>query len=150
MSPIALYDRGVAALTHLELVPLLATRLTIGWVFIESGWGKLHHLDKVTDYFQSLGIPAPAIQAPFAAGSELVFGVAVLVGLFTRLSSIPLIIIMVVAILTAKREELTGISELFGFIEFLYIVLLLWLVVRGGGFLSVDRLLIGMRTSTTK
>jgi len=150
MSPIAMYDRGVAALTHLELVPQLVTRVTIGWVFIESGWGKLHQLDKVTEYFQSLGIPAAAIQAPFAAGSELVFGATVLLGLFTRLSSIPLMIIMAVAILTAKRDDLTGVSELFGFIEYLYVVLLLWLLVRGGGFLSMDRLLLSRRSPGRK
>ena len=145
MSPIALYDRLAGGLAHLEFLPQLVARITLGYVFIESGWGKLHNLDKVTDYFQSLGIPAAHLQAPFAAGSELVFGAAILVGLFTRLSAIPLMVIMVVAILTAKREELDGISALFGFIEYLYIVLLLWLVVRGGGCLALDRLLVRWR-----
>lgn len=148
MSPIAVYDRLVVGLSHLEFLPQLVARITVGYVFIESGWGKLHNLEKVTGYFQSLGIPAAAIQAPFAAGSELVFGAAVLIGLFTRLSAIPLLVIMVVAIITAKREELNGISALFGFIEYLYIVLLLWLVVRGGGCLSLDRQLVARRRAS--
>jgi putative oxidoreductase len=68
------------------------------------------------------------------------------VGLFTRLSAIPLIVIMIVAIVTAKREDLDGISTLFGFIEYLYIVLLLWLMVRGGGWLALDRWLVRRRS----
>lgn len=48
---------------------------------------------------------------------------------------------MVVAILTARRAELTGASDLFGFIEWLYLALLGWLAVRGAGALSLDRLL---------
>ncbi len=149
MLPIGIYDRLVSGLLQLEFIPQLMARITLGGVFIESGWGKLHNLNKVTEYFQSLGIPAAHIQAPFAAGCELVCGAAVLVGLFTRLSAIPLMVIMVVAILTAKREELDGVSALFGFIEYLYIVLLLWLVVRGGGCLSLDRLLVTWRKAST-
>src|ERR1051325_9033505 len=49
----------------LDWLPGLLSRLTIGGVFIQSGWGKLHHLDKVVQFFTSLGIPAPQIQAPF-------------------------------------------------------------------------------------
>ena len=71
MSPIALYDRLVAGISHLEWLPQLVTRITIGWVFIESGWGKLHNLDRVIGYFQSLGIPAPAIQAPSAPAKPM-------------------------------------------------------------------------------
>lgn len=145
MSPIALYDRGTAVLSRFEFLPALIARLTVGWVFVESGWGKVHNLEKVTEYFQSLGIPAASIQAPFAAGSELVFGALVLVGLFTRISTVPLMIIMVIAILTAKRDELHGISDLLGFIEYLYIVLLAWLFVHGPGAISVDRVLTALR-----
>ena len=42
--------------------PTLA-RLAVGMVFFQSGWGKLHDLAKVTDYFTELGLPAPAFQA---------------------------------------------------------------------------------------
>ncbi len=127
------------------LPPTLA-RLTVGWVFLTSGWGKLHALPKIIDYFRELGIPAPQIQAPFSSGMELVCGLLVLLGLATRVASIPLIIIMSVAIATARKDDLSSIPDLFTFIEYLYIVLLVWLGIAGPGPLSLDHLL-GRRLS---
>ena len=143
---IALYDRGTEVLLTLDSLPLLVARLSVGWVMVESGYGKLGNLPDVVEYFRSLGIPAPELQAPFAAGSELLFGATLMLGLCTRISAIPLMVIMTVAIVTAKREELGGVSDLLGFIEYLYIALLLVLLVRGGGFLSLDRILLWRRS----
>ena len=120
------------------LPPLLA-RITVGWVFIESGWGKLHHLDKVTAFFSELGLPAPGFQAHLVASTEFLGGMLLLAGLFTRLASCPLIIIMVVAILTTKHEDLHGFSDLIGFSETLYMLLLFWLAVAGAGAASLDK-----------
>jgi len=122
----------------LRWLPPTVTRLTLGWVFIESGWGKLHNLSKVIDFFRSLGIPAPEIQARFSSSMELLCGVLILLGLCTRLASLPLIVIMTVAIVTARRSDLNGISDLFGFIEYLYIALALWLAAYGAGPISLD------------
>ena len=123
------------------LPPTLA-RLCVGLVFFNSGWGKLHGLPDVIEYFRSLGIPAPEIQAPFAAGTEFVCGLLLLLGLFTRVATIPLMVTMIVAILTAKKGEIEGISSLFTFIEYLYILLLVYLAVGGPGPLSLDRVLV--------
>jgi len=122
-----------------SLGPTLA-RLTLGVVFIGTGWGKLHGLDKVTDFFTELGIPAPGFNAVLASSAEFVCGALLLVGLLSRLAAIPLIVVMTVAILTAKLENLHGISDLLGFEEWTYIVLALWIVVAGSGPLSLDRL----------
>lgn len=143
---IALYDRGTELLLKLDSLPLFVARVSVGWVMVESGYGKLGNLPNVVEFFHSLGIPAPEVQAPFAAGSELLFGATLMLGLFTRISAIPLMVIMTVAIVTAKREELNGFSALFGFIEYLYIALLLVLLVRGGGVWSLDRLLLWKRS----
>jgi putative oxidoreductase len=124
----------------LRWLPPTVARLTLGWVFVESGWGKLHNLEKVVGFFTELGIPAPQIQAPLAAATELLCGLLLLFGLATRLASLPLMVVMIVAILTARRSELAGLSELFGFIEFLYIALLLWLAAFGAGPISLDRI----------
>jgi putative oxidoreductase len=129
-----------SAAARLRWLPPTIARLTLGWVFLLSGWGKLHHLPEVIEFFRSLGIPAPEIQAPFAAGVELVCGGLLLLGLFSRLASVPLVVVMVVAIATARREELTSMGALFGFIEFLYIVLLLYIAIEGPGALSLDAL----------
>jgi putative oxidoreductase len=66
--------------------------------------------------------------------------VLILLGLFTRLAAIPLIVVMIVAIATAKRSEIGGLSDLLGFVEMLYIVLLSWLATAGPGPFSLDRL----------
>jgi len=122
------------------LGPTLA-RLTLAAVFIVSGWGKLQNLAKVTEFFGELGIPAPGFNAVLVSSAELVCGSLLLIGLLSRLASIPLIVTMTVAILTAKRDALHSISDLLGFEEWTYIVLAVWIAVCGAGPLSLDRLL---------
>jgi putative oxidoreductase len=122
----------------LRWLPPTVARLTLGWIFLQSGWGKLHNLPKVIAFFTQLGIPAPQIQARLSSSTELLCGVLMLLGLCTRLASLPLIGVMTVAILTAKRAELHELSDLFGFAEYLYIVLCLWLGAYGAGPLSLD------------
>ncbi len=110
----------------------------MGFIFIQSGWGKITHLDRVVEFFMSLGIPAAGIQAPFVAGVELVCGILILTGLFTRLAAIPLIGTMVVAILTARIQDVQQLADFLSLPEFLFIVLLLWLAIKGAGKASFD------------
>jgi len=126
----------------LNWLPPTLARVTVGWVFVLSGWGKLHGLPDVVDFFRSLGIPAPELQAPFASGVEFVCGLLLLAGLMTRIACVPLIIVMIVAIATARHEEITSLGALFGFVEYLYIVLMLWIGVAGPGPLSLDAILV--------
>ena len=126
----------------LEWLPPTLARFTVGWIFLWSGWGKLHDLPKIVEFFGSLGIPHPEIQAPFASATELVCGALLLAGLCTRLASVPLIITMIVAIVTAQRENVASLGDLFGLVEFTYIALLVWLGVHGGGPLSLDHVLV--------
>lgn len=137
---IAAHDKIFALAARAKPVVVVLSRVSLGVLFAQSGWGKLHNLPKIIDYFTSLGIPAPQIQAPFVASVELVCGVLVLVGLLTRLASIPLLCTMVVAIITAKKADLDGVSDLFGISEYLYILLFLYLIVDGPGPLSLDHL----------
>lgn len=130
-----------AAGTLSWLPPALA-RLALGWVFVESGWAKLHRLPQVVEYFASLGIPAPQLQAPFVAGVELAGGLLLLAGLFTRVASGPLAATMIVALLTAKRTDITGPSDLFGAVELLTLLLLATLATTGPGALSLDAVLV--------
>jgi putative oxidoreductase len=119
-------------------LPALVSRLTLGFIFIQSGWGKITHLDRVVEFFMSLGIPAARLQAPFVAGVELVCGILVLVGLFTRLAALPLIGTMVVAILTARIHDVQQVADFLSLPEYLFIVLLLWLAIKGAGKASLD------------
>ncbi len=122
------------------LSPTIA-RLTVGLVFFQSGWGKLHDLEKVTGYFTELGIPNPAFQARFASTAEFVCGGLLLLGLATRFAVVPLIVTMCVAIRTAQWENVDGIGSLVGLLEFSYVALLVWLGTDGPGPLSLDRLI---------
>ena len=125
--------------------PTLA-RLTVGLVFIGTGWGKLHSIPDVTSFFTDLHIPAPGFHARLVAGTEFVGGLLVLVGLGTRLVSLPLAFTMVIAILTAKRPNIDGLTTLVGFEEWSYLVFFIWLAVAGAGPLSLDKLVSWLRS----
>jgi putative oxidoreductase len=64
-----------------------------------------------------------------------------LLGLFTRLAAAPLIVVLIVAIIAAKRSEIDSMETLLGFDEVAYLVLFLWLAVAGPGPLSLDWLM---------
>ncbi len=134
-------DRTLNMLRTVEWVGPLMVRLVLGVVFATTGWGKLHNLDTVGGFFDSLGIPAPHATAMLVSTIELVGGVMLLVGLGTRVAALLLAGIMVVAIWTAKLPDLHGVVDLAGTIELAYLASFVWLVVHGGGAASLDRLL---------
>jgi putative oxidoreductase len=88
---------------------LLLIRLYWGWQFAQTGWGKLHHLDQVTTFFASLGLPAPGPTALFVALVEFGGGILFALGLGSRLVSLVLFVNMTVAFWTADREAFLGI-----------------------------------------
>jgi putative oxidoreductase len=61
-------------------------------------------------YDASLGIPAPGILTPFVSGVEFVGGLLLLVGLLTRFAAVPLMIVMVVAIVSAKAGDIDSLE----------------------------------------
>jgi putative oxidoreductase len=123
------------------LAPLLG-RLAVGLLFLSTGWGKVNSLDKVTQFFETLGIPAPGFNAVLVGYSELICGGLLVVGLLTRLATAPLIMSMIVAILTAKRSQLHGIFDLVGEDEFTYLVVLVMIAIVGPGKIALDALLV--------
>jgi putative oxidoreductase len=141
----AVRSKLLPALERAQWVGPLLVRLSLGAVFITSGWGKIHNLGQVTSFFTELGIPFPGFNAALASTTELVGGVLILLGLFTRFAAIPLIVVMLVAIATAKRPEIDGVAALLGFIEFTYIAGFVWLLVSGAGRVSLDALLFGRK-----
>ncbi|HTD12273.1 MAG TPA: DoxX family protein [Steroidobacteraceae bacterium] len=124
------------------LAPLFA-RITVGWVFLWSGWGKLHNLPQITDNFVSWGVPFPHLLTPFVSGVEFFGGLFLLFGLLTRISAGALGITMVVAIRAAKWDSVDSLETLLGFDEFEYLALFLWLAIAGAGTLAVDHWLEG-------
>jgi putative oxidoreductase len=122
------------------LGPLLV-RITVGVVFLMSGLGKLKGLDGVANFFAELHIPWPHFNAVLASTTEFLGGICILVGLGTRLAAPPLAFTMFVAIITAKRENIEGVTSLLGFEETTYLVVFLWLTFAGAGKASLDHLL---------
>ena len=126
---------------YLQWMGPLAARLVAGSVFMLSGWTKLHNLPKMIENFQSWGIPHPEILTPFVSGVEFFGGLLLLLGLFTRIAAPPLVIVMIVAIVSAKWDQVESLETLLGFEETAYLALFGWLAVAGPGPISLDHLL---------
>jgi putative oxidoreductase len=88
---------------------LLAVRLYWGWQFAQTGWGKLHNLGHVAQFFASMNLPAPHATALFIGLVEFVGGILFALGFGARLVSLVLFINMTVAYWTADRQAFTGI-----------------------------------------
>ena len=133
-----------ARLGGLEWLARLVVRAALGVEFFGSGLGKLGKLSGFIQYFRSLGIPAPEIQAPFVATTELVCGTLLIIGLLTRPAAVMLCGVMAVAIVLAAAPEKHIAATWHGLLDFLYLpeVLLLlllgWLVLAGPGRASLD------------
>lgn len=136
-----LRDRGLVIARRLDWLAPLVGRITLGVLFVSTGWGKVHSLDKVTAFFSELGIPAPGLNAHLVSFVELFGGALLVIGLGSRLAALPLMASMAVAILTAQREQIHGLPDLFGLVEWTYFALLLWVAIAGPGKVSVDHLL---------
>src|SRR6201988_4442151 len=97
-----------------EWIAQLLVRLFVGYFFMETGWGKLHNLDGFAHRFAGWGIPYPYFNAALSAYTEFIGGWLTIIGLGTRLISIPMIINMLVAIL---KVNLKRVSTLDDFVE---------------------------------
>jgi putative oxidoreductase len=127
------------------LAPLL-TRLVMGQAFHQTGTGKLANLSNTVQYFTTLGIPMPELNAAFVARVEYYGGILLILGLLTRLAAALLGSTMIVALLTADRVDFvsalmgSGEKGLTDVVPVVYGLFLLWLVLFGPGALSLDAL----------
>lgn len=119
-------------------------RLMIGTVFLSEGIQKFLFADKLgAGRFKKIGLPDPEFLGPFVGGFEIVCGTFVLLGLFTRLAALPLVIIMLVAIISTKGTILAneGFWSMMHGSRTDWSMLLgsIFLLIKGGGWLSADR-----------
>lgn len=98
------YSYLIRACKYLQSPLLLVIRLFWGWQFFISGLGKLENIPKIAAFFESLGISWPYFNAYFVGIVECFGGLLLLFGLATRLIAIPLIIVMIVALISADPE----------------------------------------------
>jgi putative oxidoreductase len=118
-------------------------RLLVGWVFVSEGIQKfLFPAALGVGRFAKIGIPAPQIFAPFVGTVEIVCGALIVLGLLTRLATIPLLINMAVAIATTKVPLLNheGAWKMLheARTDFSMVLGLLFLLIVGAGRWSMD------------
>ena len=124
---------------------LLAVRLYWGWQFAQTGWGKLHNIPHVTEFFMSLGIPAPGLNAWVVAIMEFVGGILLIVGIGSRLTGLALTVDMIVAYVAADRQALAAIfsdpGKFYNADPYTFLFASLLVFVFGPGKLALDYLL---------
>ena len=139
------YERFIKAASSLQSLLLLAVRLYWGWQFAQTGWGKLQHLPKVTNFFASLGIPAPAFSSFAVSWLELIGGIGLVLGIGSRFWGLLLAGDMFVAYLTAGRLNLLSIfsdpGKFYGDDAYTFLFASLLILIFGPGKLALDHFL---------
>ncbi len=140
----SLYQSFFGVVDYLRSPFLLAVRLYWGWQLVQSGWGKLHNLPKVTEFFTSLNLPMPAQIAVFISCVEFFGGIFLAVGLLSRLTALVLTVNMIMAYVTADTEALHSIfsdpDKFYAAAPYVFLIASLIVLIFGPGKLSLDTL----------
>src|ERR1700675_2873683 len=128
--------------SYLQSPFLLIVRLYWGWQLAQSGWGKLHHLSNVGEYFATLGLPMPAQMAVFIACVELFGGIFLALGLFSRMRGLVLTVNLVMAYVIGDREALLSFfsepDKFTAAAPFAFLLVSLIVLIFGAGRISAD------------
>jgi putative oxidoreductase len=139
------YELLVASGNLLQSPLLLALRVYFFWQLFMTGQGHLAHIGKVSEFFVSLGIPFPTLNAYLSSSVECFGSLLLIIGLASRLTAIPVAVTMAVAYLTADLEAVTSIfSDPDKFVKadpFPYFICALIVLVFGPGRFSIDDLI---------
>jgi putative oxidoreductase len=139
-----LYCSLIQAGSHLQSIFLLYMRLTWGQLLFWIGVGKWEDMDNIVLFFNSLGFYHPSFWAHFVAGFEVIGGACLVVGLASRLVSIPLICLMITALSTAHAADLTRFrfllepASLVAQAPYPYLITSILMVLFGPGCFSLD------------
>lgn len=140
----------LAWLHRIEWIGPLVVRVVFGYFWLETGIAKVHNLDGFTQRFVGWGVPFPAFSAGLSAWTELLGGLLIMLGLFTRLVCIPMLINMAVAVVLVVSANLTGLDDYVEADEIVYSLIFFWLLISGPGRASLDTLVarvLGIRTA---
>ena len=159
-----LYSLGTQTLTKAEDLPLLFLRIILAYTFFGPAVQKLSDITATAQFFEYLGIPFPTLNAYMASTTEMLGAVLLTLGLLTRFISLPLLVVMFVAIATvhgangfhaivpdiswedafvngeAVKGTLVILQNGYEFVLY-YIAMLLVLVTKGAGRFSLDFLI---------
>jgi putative oxidoreductase len=141
-----LYGWAAQAASKLQPVFLLFVRVYWGVQLAQNGWGKLHNLERVTEFFSSLGLPAPGLTATFVASVECVGGVLLAAGLFSRFIGLVISVDMLMAYIMADREALFSIfkdpGKFYVADPYTFLFAALIVLIFGPGSIALDTLLL--------
>jgi putative oxidoreductase len=141
------YDSFASIVSRLENPLLLAIRLYWGYQFMQDGWGKLTHLEKVTGFFTSLNLPAPHMTALMVALVELCGGFLFTFGIASRLTSLVLFVNMTMAYLSVPDDRVnfshifSKPEDFYGAGPYTYWFAALLILIFGPGKVAIDTLL---------
>jgi putative oxidoreductase len=139
-----LYLRVAALFRRLESPLLCAIRLYWGIQFVQDGYGKLTHLDKVTGFFSTLNLPAPHTTALMVALVEFLGGTMFGLGALSRLTALVLFVNMTMAYLSVPDDRvnfshiLSKPEDFYGATPYTYWFAALLILVLGPGWMAVD------------
>lgn len=122
----------------LRSLSLLAARLVLAYGFYGPAMRKWSDISAIGDWFASLGIPFPQLNAYMAATTEITGVVLLTLGLFTRIISIPLIVVMLVAIFTVHINNGFECGNNGFEIPVYYMLFLVIFLSHGAGRFSLD------------
>jgi len=141
MKVLELYYKGVKNLEKLKDIPLLLIRLVLAYGFYVPAKMKWSDINSIIDWFKTLHVPAPALNAYMAASTEAAGVILLVLGLGTRIISIPLMVVMLVAIKTVHWSNGFNAGDNGFEIPLYYLIMLLLLLVYGPGRISLDNLI---------
>ena len=136
-----LFNKIINYLEKVKDLPPLLFRMVLAFGFYETAMMKLKNFDGIVEWFGSMGMPLPKLNALLATGTETTGVVLLFLGLATRIISIPLIIVMIVAIITVHLGNGFEAGNNGFEIPIYYILMLFSLLITGPGKISIDALI---------
>ena len=138
-----IYSEFARVSEYLQSLSLLLARFAVAYGFYEPAMMKWSDIGAVAEWFGSMGMPLPLLNAYMAATTEIVGVVLLTLGLMTRAISIPLIVVMIVAIVTVHLPHGFSAGNNGYEIPLYYMLFLLIFLSHGAGKFSLDRVLFG-------
>jgi len=137
------HDQFFGLVSYLQSPFLLIVRLYWGWQLAQSGWGKLHHLSNVAEYFATLGLPMPAQMAVLIACVEFFGGIFLALGLGSRMTGLVLTVNLTMAYVIGDREAMLSLfsdpDKFIAAAPFAFLIVSLIVLIFGAGKISADR-----------
>lgn len=132
------FEKLMTTFNCLQSISLLFVRLVLAYGFYEPAMNKFSNIHDVAQWFEGMNIPFPTLSAYMAATTEMAGVILFVLGLLTRVISIPLLIVMAVAIKTVHLAHGFSAGDNGFEIPLYYMIFLVILLAHGAGKFSLD------------